>query len=197
MSHDGIKWTAQATIDKYSPEVVAELTRLLGYEPTKADFDRLGADPFAVTEVEGNLITTAGLGFITAALIAGTFDPLSVTRSFCGVGATATAATVADTVLGANGGSAYYQAFDGAPTRVTTTVTNDAIQGVSTFASGVGNFAWNEWCWASTTTGAITPGATLASVTSGTETMWNHKIASMGTKGAGAAWAFTTKVTFS
>jgi hypothetical protein len=197
MSLDTVQWCPIARIDKYSPEVVEELTRILGYEPKKADFDRLGADPFAVTEVEGNLITTAGLGFITAALIAGTFDPLSVTRAFVGVGATATAATVADTALGANGGSAYYQAFDGAPTRTTTTVTNDAIQGVSTFASGNANFAWNEWCWASTTTGTITPGATLASITSGTETMWNHKIASMGTKGSGSSWVFTTKVTFS
>lgn len=197
MSRDTVLWTPVARIDKYSPEVVTELTHLLGYEPTKADFDRLGADPYASLEVEGNLITTAGLGFITAALIGGTYDPLNATRSFVGVGATATAATVADTALGANGGSAYYQAFDSAPTRVTTTVTNDSIQGVSTFASGNANFAWNEWCWASTTTGTITPGATLASITSGTETMWNHKIASMGTKSAGASWALTTKVTFS
>lgn len=197
MNFDGIKWSPVARIDKYSPEVVNELTRILGYEPKKADFDRLGADPYAVLEVEGNLITTAGLGFVTAALIGGTFDPINATRAFCGVGATATAATVADAALGSNGASAYYQAFDGAPTRVTTTVTNDAIQGVSTFASGNANFAWNEWCWASTTTGAITPGATLASITSGTETMWNHKIASMGTKASGASWVFTTKVTFS
>lgn len=196
MTDDTILWTPVARIDKYSPEVVEELTHLLGYEPKAADFNRLGADPFAVTEVEGNLICTAGLGFITAALISGTFDPLTSTRAFVGVGATATAATVADTALGANGGSAYYQAFDSNPTRTTTTVTNDAIQGVSTFASANANFAWNEWCWASTTTGAITPGATLASITSGTETMWNHKIASMGTKASGASWVFTTKVTF-
>lgn len=196
MNSDTILWTPVARIDKYSPEVVEELTHLLGYEPKSVDFERLGADPFAVTEVEGNLICTAGLGFITAALISGTFDPLTSARAFVGVGATATAATVADTALGANAGSAWYQAFDSNPTRVTTTVTNDSIQGVSTFASANGNFAWNEWCWGTTTTGALTGTATMASISSGTETMWNHKIASMGTKASGASWVFTTTVKF-
>src|SRR6478735_2879754 len=159
MRNEGIKWLAHARIDKYSPEVVEELTRILGYEPKADDFTRFSADPFAVTEVGGNLLVTAGLGNITSLLIGSGGDPLTSARSFCGVGATATAATVADTALGANGGSAWYQAFDGNPTRTTVTVTNDTVQGVSTFASANGNFAWNEWCWATTTTGTITGNA--------------------------------------
>lgn len=197
MQSDGFTWHAHARIDKYSPEVVEELTRILGYEPKYADFKRFGAIPYAVTEVDGNILVGGGLAFITAALIGGTYDPLTSARSFVGVGATATAATTADTVLGANGGSAWYQAFDSNPTRTTTTVTNDTISAVSTFTSANGNFAWNEWCWATTTTGSITGNATLASVSSGTETMWNHKIASMGTKASGSSWAFTTTVQFS
>lgn len=193
---DGFKWHAHARIDKYSPEVVEELTRVLGYEPKAEDFKRLSVDPHAVVEVDGNILVAGGLAMLTNALIGGTADPLTSARAFCGVGATATAATTSDAILGANGGSAWYQAFDSNPTRTTTTVTNDTIQGVSTFASANGNFAWNEWCWATTTTGTITGNATLASVSTGTETMWNHKIASMGTKASGASWVFTTTVAF-
>ena len=38
---DGIKWRPVARIDKYSPEVVAELTRILGREPKSFDFVEL------------------------------------------------------------------------------------------------------------------------------------------------------------
>lgn len=206
MSLDGIKWSAHARVDKYSPEVVQELTHILGYEPNSEDFERFSADPYAVVEVDGNLITTVGLGNLTNLLIGGGGDPLTGTtagRSFVGVGSTATAATVADTVLGANGTAAngtvgcWYQAFDANPTRTTTTVTNDTVQGISTFASADGNFAWQEWGWCTTTTGTIAGNATLATVTSGTESLINHKIASMGTKASGASWVFTTTVKFS
>lgn len=198
MSFDGIKWSPVARIDKYSPEVVEELTRILGYEPKAADFTRFSADPFAVAEVEGNVICVGGLAMITAALISGTFDPLTGTasgRSFVGVGTdSGTAALASQTAL--VGASQYYNTFDSNPTRVTTTNTNDAIQGVSTFGTSVANHAWNEWAWFSTTAGTITPG-TAVNVSSGTETMWNRKVASMGTKASGASWVFTTKVTFS
>lgn len=194
MHSDTIKWHPVARIDKYSPEVVEELTRILGYEPKKADFDRFGADPFAVTEVEGNVLCINGLGFITAALISGTFDPLTQARAFVGVGTdSGTAAAASQTAL--VGASQYYNTFDANPTRVTTSQTNDSIQGVSTFGTAVANHAWNEWGWFTTTTGTITPG-TAVNVSSGTEVMWNRRVVSMGTKASGASWAFTTKVQF-
>jgi hypothetical protein len=195
MSLDGFKWNAFARVDKYSPEVVEELTRILGYEPKAEDFKRLGADPFAVTEVEGNALVGGGLAFLTAALIGSTYDPLTQARAFVGVGSdTGTAVTTSQTDL--QGASKYYNTFDANPSRVTTSVTNDAVQGVSTFGSAVANHVWGEWAWFTTTTGTITPG-TAVNVSSGTETMWNRKQASMGTKASGASWVFTTKVTFS
>ena len=107
-----------------------------------------------------------------------------------GVGATNTAATIADTALGADGGSAYYQGCDSAnPTQA-----NGVITCVCTFTTGNANFAWAEWCWA-TCTGSITPGATLASVATGTK-LWNHKIQSLGTKVSGS-WVLTTTITIS
>lgn len=197
LERETIKWIPLATIHKYSPDVVEELTRILGYEPKKTDFDFFSAEPFAVTEVEGNVLCINGLGMITNALIGGTYDPLTGTssgRAFVGVGTdSGTAAAASQTAL--VGATQYYNTFDSNPTRVTTTTTNDAIQGVSTFGSAVANFAWNEWGWFSTTTGTITPG-TAVNVSSGTEVMWNRKVASMGTKASGASWVFTTKVTF-
>lgn len=196
---ESVKWTPVARIDKYSPEVVDELTRILGYEPTASDFQRFNADPYAVTEVEGNQLVAGGLAMITSALTNGSFDPLTPTasgRAFVGVGDSSTLATNSQSDLQASTNK-YYNTFDTSGiTRVTTNVTNDSIQGVSTFGSSVANFAWNEWAWFTTTTGTITPGTGI-NVSSGTETMWNRKVASMGTKASGASWVFTTKVTFS
>lgn len=192
MSLDSITWGPMARIDKYSPEVVEELTRILGYEPNSEDFKRFSADPYAVTEVEGNLLTTLGRANLTNLLIGGGGDPLTTLRAFCGVGTSTTAAAATDTALI---GTAYYMNFTSV-TRTTTNVTNDAVVGVATYASGVANHAWEEWGWCTTTAGTITPGTSI-NVSSGTEQLINRKVASMGTKGSGASWVFTTTVTFS
>ena len=190
MSHDSIKWQPHARVDKFSPEVVRELTEYLGYEPTSADFARLSITPNSVVEVDGNLLTTAGLQRLTNLIIASGAQGMTSTRTAVGVGATNTAETTGDTALAANGGSALYQVVDSSPTAV-----NGVLTCVSTFASASANFAWNEWCWV-ITNGAITPGATLASIAT-TPQMINRKVASMGTKASGASWVFTTTVTLS
>jgi hypothetical protein len=202
---DGIKWLASAHIDKYSPDQVAWATQRLGYNPKGFELEALFAQPEdGILDVQGNLITTAGLGNLTNLLIAGGGDGLTAAKTVLGVGSTATAAAVGDTALGANGTAGngtvgcWYIAADSAPTRTTTTVTNDTVQVVGTFNTSASDFAWQEWGWAvQSGTGAITPSATLASTTAGTETLINHKIASMGTKAGGATWVLTTKVTFS
>lgn len=202
MSNDGFNWHAHARIDKYSPEVVTELTRILGYEPQADDFKRFSADPFLVTEVDGNLLTTAGLGNLTNLAIGGGGTTLTTSSGIIGTGSTATAATQADPNLGANGTAAngtvgcWYQGVSSV-TRVTTSVTSDTVQVVSTFASADGNYAWQEWGLAVTPSGTITGNATLATVSSGSEIFLNHKIASMGTKASGASWVFTASVQFS
>lgn len=190
MNHDSIKWQPHARVDKYSPEVVRELTEHLGYEPTSADFARMEITPNSVVEVDGNLLTTAGLQRLTNLIIGSGAQAMTSTRTAVGVGATSTSETVSDTALAANGGSAYYNVVDSAPTAV-----NGVLTCVCTYGSGVANFAWNEWCWA-ITNGTITPGATLASIAT-TPQMINRKVASMGTKGSGATWVFTTTVTLS
>jgi hypothetical protein len=192
---DGIRWQPHALVEKYSPDQTAYAVRVSGVaEPEGKVLRALCGDPEDGTaEAYGNLLVTAGLDAITKLLtaIGGAQAFSGPTRAIVGVGATSTAATIADTVLGSDGASAYYQGCDSSnPTQA-----NGVITTVATFASGNANFAWQEWCWA-TCTGSITPGATLASVATGTK-MWNHKIQSLGTKGSGASWVFTTTITLS
>jgi hypothetical protein len=201
---DGLTWRAHAHVDKYSADQEAfAIARARREDLLLLDRGRVtnlgallkrftGPPEFGEIDVAGNLLTTVGLNLITQLLIGTTtVGSIKNAQAIVGVGATATAATVGDTALGANAGSAWYQQADGSnPTQA-----NGVITMLCTFATGNANFAWNEWCWASTTTGTITAGATLASVSSGTEVMWNHKIASLGTKTSAASWAFTTTVT--
>jgi hypothetical protein len=192
-----INWHARARIQKYGPDVVEELKNILGREPLAADFDAFGADPDSILEVDGNILVGGGLAMLTNAIIAGSYDPLTSTRSFVGVGDSSTAAATAQTDLSAVTNK-YYNVHDSNPTRVTTSVTNDTVQSTSTFTSGVANWAWQEWAWFTTTTTSITPGVgPLSGITTGTETMYNRKVASMGTKTVGANWVLTTSVQFS
>jgi hypothetical protein len=190
---DGIRWHAFAHVDKYSEDQAAYAARLLGAPAEGRELAAMFREPEDGTaDADGNLLVTVGLDAITKLLIAsGSPQAFSgPTRAIVGVGATSTAATIADTVLGANGGSAWYQGCDSAnPTQA-----NGVITTVCTFNDSNSNFAWAEWCWA-TCTGSITPSATLASAATGTK-MWNHKIQSFGTK-SGGSWVLTTTVTIS
>lgn len=191
--HDGLNWHAFAHVDKYDPEVVEELTRVLGYEPTSADFARMSVTPSSTAEADGNLLTTAGLQRITNLIIGSGAAAFNTSQSVVGVGATNTAATTGDTALAGNGSSttAWYQATDSVPTAV-----NGVLTAISTFTSSNGNFAWNEWCWV-VSTGTITAGNAIASIGATANQILNRKVASLGTKASGASWVFTTTVTLS
>lgn len=191
---DAIHWRAFARVDKYSDDQVAwARNRLAGLEPEGRHLHAFFAAPEdGYAEADGNLLVTVGLSLMTNLLIGGTTSgSIKNAQAICGVGATSTAANIADTALGADGGSAYYQQADSTyPSR-----SSGVITMVSTFTTGNANFAWAEWCWASCTSGTITAGATLASVATGV-VMWNHKIQSLGTKSSGS-WVLTSTVTIS
>jgi hypothetical protein len=157
---------------------------------------------------EGNMLVNAGLTDLINLMLGNTGTAINPLRAgpgtnsgaaVCGVGSSSTTATATDTALGGNGSTstAYYQAMDSSFPSITTPAT---INGQSTYASGVANFAWNEWCWA-TGAGTVTAGGTLASVyaTASSSAMLNHKIpvGGLGTKASGASWVFSTMVTFS
>lgn len=195
----GVEHFTQAWVRKFSPDQTAYArakSHLIA--PQLADFEALGMVPEDGVEYrEGNLITTAGLGRLTSFLIGtGSLVGFTATTTRIGVGDSTTAAAAADTDLGAAAGSTHrwFQIVDSAPTRVTTTVTNDAVQAVATFASGDGNFAWQEWAF---NLGTATPTSSATVDASAGANFFNHKIASFGTKASGASWAFTAKITFS
>lgn len=184
---DGIKWVAHAHVDKYDEPVVQELTEYLGYEPDGNDFARLSIKPNDQAEAHGNALTTAGLTRITA-LITNTGSTQAFTNGAgrIGVGDSSTAYSAGQTDLQASSNK-YFMTL----TATYPTVSAGLITAQATYASGVGNFAWEEWCWDITNSGTAAAGTTVSNV------MINRKVASLGTKASGASWVFTTTVTLS
>lgn len=72
------------------------------------------------------------------------------------------------------------------------------ISSQSTYGSGVANFAWNTWAWG-IYNGTAAANATLSAHGTGSNqaVLVNHKVASLGTKGSGAAWVFSSSTTLS
>jgi hypothetical protein len=205
---DWVQETGWCQVDKYDDDAVAYVTRKLGefgppavesYDPVqwppspkKTHFDQLNIKPYESLVVPGNALTTQGLGQLTNFLIGtGSLVGLTATTTRLGVGDGVTAFAAADTDLSAVAGSTHrwYQIVDSAPARVTTTVTNDSVQCVATFATGDGNFVWNEWALNTSTATPASSNAVIAG------TFWNRKVASLGTKVSGA-WALTVKIAF-
>jgi hypothetical protein len=186
------------------------LNRLLGrqIQPVRLHGDWL-RDIFSGPEdgyayCQGNNLVNGGLDKLAAILVATapTTSPgplLPNAQAIGGVGSNTGAMTPTSTALLGDGSTttAWYQGFDATFPSVDGTV-HGQLDGQWTVTGSNANFNWQEWCWASTTTGTITPGGTLASVTTGTETMFNRwEGTSLGTKGSGATWVFSTTITFS
>lgn len=190
MSVDGIKWHAFARILKYTPEQVREIEQHLGRKAVQADFESLGVKPRDYAEADGNLLTTVGLNRVTNLIIGGGGQALTNTRTVVGVGDSATTATIGDTQLTGTGSThAWYMGADASnPTQANGVITCNA-----TFNNDSSQFAWNEWCFAFATA-AITPANTFASATT-SGTILNHKVQSLGTKGAGATWTLQATIT--
>lgn len=196
---DGVKWHAHARVIKYGPEAVAEIARDLGHEPSGPELrwleDRYGLVPDEITEADGNLLTTAGLGRITSLIIGGGGQALTAgSRAMAGVGDSTTAATVADASLGGNSSThSWWQAMDAA----NPSVSGGVITGNTTYASGDGNFTagWQEWGWGIATAAPVASAVFATATTTGL--LLNHKVQALGTKVAGAVWTLNATVTFS
>lgn len=191
---DSITWKPLATVEKWNdPEQIAWVAArsdVPNADHLKAmHFELLGIQPDEVVESEGNLLTTAGLTRLTALLIAsGSPQALTNTSARLGVGNGSTSATVSDTDLAAASGSSnrWFQIMDATYPQVSAGV----LTVKSTFAASDGNFAWNEWC-IDIGTPTVTSTATVNA------TMFNRKVASLGTKANPAVWALTATVTIS
>jgi hypothetical protein len=186
-------WSAHARIAKYSPDQVAWATAKLGREPEGHRLSLLFREPEdGITEEPGNLLVTVGLNLITSLIEGGAGTPFAHADAIFGVGSTSTAATVADTALGAdNTSGAWYQQADASyPTQ-----SNGVITTNCTITSSNANYTWNEWCLA-TGSGGITAGDHLSAAAT-SAVMLNHKVADLGTKVSGASWVATLTVTLS
>lgn len=140
-----------------------------------------GIEPFDVIDAGENLWTTAGWTRLFNLLTnQGATQAYDATHTRVGVGDGTTAAAVGDTDLAAVAGAThrYFNPVDAA-----STVATNTNKWTSTFASGNGNFAWNEWGVDQGTAGGTTVVAPL----------FNRSVPAGGivTKTAAAAMAFT------
>lgn len=189
-----INWHAHARVLKYTPKQVAEIEGHLGRKAFQADFEALGVKPDDMTEVDGNLLTTAGLTRITSLIIGGggtAFSgPLGTNRAMVGVGDSSPTAAITDPALGSNTAThAWWMAADsGYPSASAGIITTNA-----TFNDNNSQFAWNEWGFAIATATPVASAVFATATTTGT--LVNHKVQSLGTKGAGATWTLQATIT--
>lgn len=186
--NDRALWSAHLGIERYDAEQTAWAVAKTGLvAPQGADFAALGLTPYDVSEVEANLLTTAGLTRITSLIIAGGGQGATNTAARLGLGNGAGGAVVGDTDLGATAGAAnrWFQIMDATYPQVAAGV----ITFRSTFASADGNFAWNEWA-IDIGTPTVTSSAVVAAC------LLNHKTSiAQGTKASGQSWVATATIT--
>ena len=184
-----IRWAPKAHVDKYDDDQTAWVAAKSGVlVPQHADFLAAGVKPFDTADDEGNLLTTVGLNRITSLIIGAGGQALTNTAARLGVGNGAGSAAVGDTDLGAAAGSSnrWFQVMDATYPQQS----NGVITFKATWATGDGNFAWNEW-GVDVGTPTVTSGATVNSP------LVNHKTsAALGTKASGS-WVLTVTITLS
>lgn len=187
-THDSIRWRPVATVEKYDDDQTAWVSRMLDIrKPLARHFELAGVKPYETLVAPGNLLTTAGLNRITSLIIAGGGQGATNTASRLGVGNSSTAAAVGQTDLQAAAGSAnrWFQVMDATfPTQA-----NGVLTFKSTFATGDGNFVWNEW-GVDIGTPTVTSGNTVNAL------LLNRAVQSLGTKVSGS-WVLTATITLS
>ena len=155
-------WDVTATVEKWD----AEADHLAG----------LPADD--VVSVKDNLLLNEGIGLLLDLLIGAGGTAYTNGNSYIGVGDSTNSAAATQTALEASSNKSFMGMESSFPSRSAQTVTWKAV-----WASGDGNFAWNEW--------------TISNSNSDSGTNLNRKVASLGTKAAGSSWTLTVTITVS
>jgi hypothetical protein len=181
MYSDSIRWTPYAVVSKYDEEQTEYVRLATCTEQPNGDQLAELCNPYESIEVEGNLLTTAGLTRITGLIIGTLSTTLDSTRVRLGTGDTATAAAVGDTSLGTN---QYFRVMDATYPQASAGV----LTFQSSFGSSDGNFAWA--CW------GLDVGTATVSSSSTVATLVNRKVSALGTKSTGT-WVLTVTITFS
>lgn len=187
MNTDTIDWHAHLAISRWDEDAVKWATERLGHEPTADELRELQVKSFEDSEIDpANLLTTAGIGRIATLLNAGTGNLIASTTARVGVGDGAGTAAIGDTDLSAAATSAH-RWFN----LSTVSIPSNVLTFASSFASGDGNFAWNEW-GIDIGTATVSASATVNAV------LLNHKTSiAQGTKASGQVWSATATITLS
>lgn len=198
--NDGGFWSPVAVVDKYEEDACQWVRRELDWAPDArveaAVLESFGIKPYESLESVGNALLNNGINRLLNLLI-GTGSIVGYTinngagTSRLGVGNGVTAVAASDTDLSAAAGSAnrWFQISDAAYP----TVSAQTLTMKSTFATGDGNFAWQEW---GIDGGGATSANTVGTNTASLAALLNRKIASLGTKVSGS-WALTVTITVS
>lgn len=186
-------WKAHALVEKWDPDTAAWATARSGLlRPAGSDLARI-VRPDDTAEWEGNLLVNVGIQRLEDLLI-GVASIAAYTNATARIGTGNGAGTAAagDTDLSASAGSSnrWFNAMDATfPSR-----TGQTLSFKGTFASGDGNYAWNEWG----IDGGGAASAVVGANGSSTAALLNHKTgAALGTKVVGAIWTFTATILIS
>jgi hypothetical protein len=163
-------WACHTTVEKFD-----HIPSDLGLDLAEWDRQVLEGliEPYAIEEVEGNLLVTAGLNALLTLLIGGGGTAFNNANANLGVGDSATAAAIGQTDLQAGANKVRAAMVATYPT----TPASGATSFRSDFTAA--NFAWQEW-------GIFNAAAA--------GTMLNRKVESLGTKASGT-WTLTATIT--
>jgi hypothetical protein len=183
-------WYARAHVDKYSQDQTEWVRRnhpIHGLPLQGRHFEQFKLVPEDGTaDSEKNLLTTNGINRMLNLTIAAGGQGLTNTATRLGTGNGSGTAAAGDTDLSAAAGSAnrWFQVMDATFPSVATNV----LTAKATWATGDGNYAWNEW-GLDVGTPTVTSSNTVAAL------LFNHKTsAALGTKTTGS-WVLTVTVT--
>ena len=129
-------------------------------------------------DIDGNILLNEGIAVLQTLLIGTGGTAFSNAAASLGVGDSSTAAAATQTGLQAATNKAYAAMEAGYPS-----ISAQATTWRSVFASGVGNFAWNEF--------------TVANGNSDASTNLNRKGSAEGTKTSGQVWTLDLTITWS
>jgi hypothetical protein len=144
----------------------------------RASDHEAGLPPDDVVSAKDNLLLNDGINLMLDLLIGAGGTAFNNGNSFIGVGDSTTTAAADQDALQASSNKSFKAMESGYPSVVAQTVTFRSI-----WASGDGNFAWNEW--------------TISNSNSDSGTNLNRKVAALGTKAAGSSWTLTVTITVS
>lgn len=185
--HERAQWRVKASVEKWDADQADYVRRATGVIAPSGALMADYATP-TVLEVDGNMLLTAGLSRLTSLLIGAGGQALTNTACRLGAGNSNTAEAVGQADLQAAAGAAnrWFQVMDATfPTQANGVVTFKA-----TFGANDGNFDWREW-------GVDVSAPVAASSAVVGPTLFNRKVAALGTKANGAIWALTATVTIS